>query len=70
MSEEKTHVLFASFGNDSIALIQWMAEHGYSGALRATRGVKTDAAKALGIGRRTLYDKLREHEIQPEEYGR
>ena len=31
MSEEKTHVLFASFGNDSIALIQWMAEHGYSG---------------------------------------
>lgn len=39
-------------------------------ALRATRGVKTDAAKALGIGRRTLYDKLREHEIRPEEYGR
>ena len=43
---------------------------GTRGALRATRGVKTDAAKALGIGRRTLYDKLREHEIQPEEYGR
>lgn len=32
-------------------------------ALRQTRNQKTEAAKALGISRTTLYDKLRLHEI-------
>lgn len=37
-------------------------------ALRATLGDKDGAAYFLGIGRSTLYRKMRSFEIQPEEW--
>lgn len=37
-------------------------------AMRATRGNKDGAAYILGIGRATLYRKLKSFEIEPSEY--
>jgi transcriptional regulator of acetoin/glycerol metabolism len=36
-------------------------------AFRATRGNMTQAASVLGIGRTTLWRKLKEHQLSPDD---
>lgn len=55
-------------GGRALALRDWMAlaeAWRISQALRAARGNRSAAARALGIGRRTLYSKMEKLGLEP-----
>ena len=57
-----------SLGGRGLPLRDWVAlaeAWRIAQALRATRGNRAEAARQLGIGRRTLYSKMRKLGLEP-----
>ena len=56
----------SAFGTSSkVATIEEMESKAIEGAIQQFRGNLTEAAKALGIGRATLYRKVKQYQIDP-----
>jgi len=55
-----------AFPQHGVVPLQELEKRAIEHALRHTRGDRTTAAQMLGIGRTTLYRKLKEYELEPE----
>jgi len=56
---------FPSGGSDAIATMNHMESQAIKNAINVFKGNLTEAAKALGIGRATLYRKVKLYNIDP-----
>ncbi len=52
-------------GTDSVLTINQLESHAIESAIHQFNGNLTEAAKALGIGRATLYRKVKQYNIDP-----
>lgn len=60
-----THSGVSSSGRQSVATINQLEASAIENAIAAFKGNLTEAAKALGIGRATLYRKVKQYNIDP-----